>query len=270
MKLADDAVYSVWLYGSHARGDSDRLSDIDVFVAGAPHRGVVESLAFNGQTPSVSQYTWEEVEAMAAYGSLFLRHLRLEGRPLLEGAGGTFRLVQLLERLPKYELFRRDIRAFHLTVGDVREAFRMGSTPEFEMAVLGTVLRHGSVLGCYLLGRPCFARTGAMEQAGRAVGFTSEDVKAFNTLYLFRLHEDGRCGAPFKPSWDHVMEFCCQMEIFLQRLEEVADAFEGRLPEPNCESQIRCCGTRVRVPAPHSDQTFHLERCSTRSRAARH
>jgi hypothetical protein len=98
------------------------------------------------------------------------------------------------------------------------------------------------VLGCYLLGRPCFARTFAMEQAGRAVGFTSEDVKAFNTLYLFRLHVDGRCGEPFKPSWDHVMEFYCQMEIILQRLEEVADAFEGRLPEPNCESQVRCFG----------------------------
>ena len=97
------------------------------------------------------------------------------------------------------------------------------------------------MLGCYLFGRPSFARTLAMEQAGRAVGFTSEDVKAFNTLYLFRVHEDGRCGEPFKPSWDHVMEYF-QMEIFLQRLEEVADAFEGRLPEPNCESQVRCFG----------------------------
>lgn len=243
MKLTDDAMYSVWLYGSHARGDSDSLSDLDVFVAGALQEGVAESLAFNGETPSVSQYTWEEVEAMAAYGSLFLHHLRLEGRPLSEHSGGTFRLVQLLERLPKYQLFRRDIRAFHLTVADVREAFGMGSTPEFEMAVLGTVLRHGSVLGCYLLGRPCFARTGAMEQASRALGFTSEDVKAFDTLYRFRLYEDGRCRAPFKPSWDHVLEVCCQIEIFLQRLEEVADAFESRLFEANRESQIRCCGT---------------------------
>jgi len=243
MKLAGNAMYSVWLYGSHARGDSDSLSDIDVFVAGAPHSGVVESLAFNGQNPSVSQYTWEEVEAMAAYGSLFLHHLRLEGKPLLEQSGGTFRMVQLLGRLPKYQLFRRDIRAFHSTLADVREAFGMGSTPEFEMAVLGTVVRHSSVLGCYLLGRPCFARTGAMELAGRAVRFTSEEVKAFETLYFFRLHEDGRCGAPFEPSWDQVMEFCYRIEIFLQRLEEVANAFEGRLSEPNRESQIRCCGT---------------------------
>jgi predicted nucleotidyltransferase len=260
MKLADDAAYSVWLYGSHARGDTDLLSDVDVFVAGAPRGGVIDSLAFNGQTPSVSQYAWEEVEAMAAYGSLFFHHLRLEGKPLLEHAGGTFRLAHLLEYLPTYQLFRRDLRAFHLTVADVREAFRMGSTPEFEMAVLGTVLRHSSILGCYLLKNPCFGRTAAIEKACRAVGFTAESLTAFNTLYLFRLHEDGRCEVPFKPSWDHVMEFCRQTEIFLCRLDEVANAFERRLPEVDCESQIQCCRIRVRIPTSHSDQTLHLER----------
>jgi nucleotidyltransferase-like protein len=232
MTLTNVAVYSVWLYGSHARGDSDAFSDVDIFVAGAlPNHEVIRSLTFNSQPLSVSRYTWEEVEAMANYGSLFLHHLRLEGKPFLESADGDCRLTQLLEHLPCYKLFRRDISAFHSTIADVRESFRTGSTPEFEMAVLGTVLRHSSVLGCYLSGRPCFGRTEAIERACEALGFTSENVKGLTRLYLFRLHEDGRCEMPFKPSWDQVIEFCYQFEIFLSRLDEVADAFERRLSE---------------------------------------
>lgn len=241
MKGAKHAAYSVWLYGSHARGDSDRFSDIDIFVAGAlPDGNVIKSLAFDGQPLSVSQYSWEEVGAMADYGSLFLHHLRLEGKPLLESAG-TCRLVRLLEHLVSYKLFRRDLGAFRLTIADIREGFRAGSTPEFEMAVLGTVLRHSSVLGCYLLGRPCFGRTEAIERVGEAVGLTPETVRAFTILYLFRLREDGRCEAPFEPSWDDVRESCYQTEIFLCRLNEVADAFERRLPEADCESQSQHC-----------------------------
>lgn len=236
MKLADETVYCVWLYGSHARGDSDDFSDTDIFVAGEPRGDVAESLALNGKNPCVSQYTWDEVRAMAAYGSLFLHHLQMEGKALLDGSGGTLQLVRLLERLPKYQLFRRDIRAFRLAIADVKEAFTMGSTPEFEMAVLGTVSRHAAVLACYLLGRPCFARRGAMAQSGRAVGFTSEDVKAFETLYEFRLHEDGRCPPPFKADWDLVAEYCRKVETFIERLNEVADAFEGRLSESNREN----------------------------------
>lgn len=239
MNSVGNPPYSIWLYGSHARGDSDALSDIDVFVAGDPRGGILESLGFSVQRLSVSRYSWDEVEAMASYGSLFLHHLRMEGKPLKDSQSGNFRLMRLLEGLPGYQLFRRDLRAFHSTVVDVREAPGVGSTPEFEMAVLGTVLRHGSVLGCYLLGRPCFARIRAIELATRGLGFTSEEVNAFRALYLFRLHEDGRCNLPFEPSWKKVIMFCGQIEIFLKRLAEVADAFEGRLSKANRQSQVQ-------------------------------
>jgi hypothetical protein len=237
MNDSEDAAYVLWMYGSCARGDSDELSDLDIFIAGQlPNGSCLKDFMQNAFPPAISQYEWSEIAAMAAYGSLFLHHLRLEGRPLTESPSGRTQLGQLLSQLPPYYLFRRDIEAFRITVLDVSEANKLGSTPEFELSVLGTVIRHASVLACYLLGSPCFGRRRAIEQAGRAFQFTSTAINGFNDLYRFRLHEDGRCATPFNGSWKDVEEWSANVTAFLGCLGEAADAFEGRLCETNSES----------------------------------
>ncbi len=88
MSPAGEAMYAVWLYGSYARGDCDALSDLDVFVAGSAPPETFDALVPTAPTPSVSQYSWEEVEAMAGYGSLFLHHLDEEQAEALLGRMG--------------------------------------------------------------------------------------------------------------------------------------------------------------------------------------
>jgi hypothetical protein len=258
MNNYEDVPFTVWMYGSRARGDYDALSDLDVFIAGQPpQRLVPDELSLHGQTPSVSQYAWSEVETMAAYGSLFLHHLRLEGKPLTEGGEGHSKLLALLDSLPPYRLFRRDIAAFHLTLGDVQHGVTVGSTPEFELSVLGTVMRHASVLACYLLGHPCFSRTGALEQAGAAFDFTRDEILGFCNLYRFRLHESGRCPLPFSASWHVVEHWTAHALRFLKRLEGVADAFEEGLSAVDRRSVQERQPPRVSLPPSHSHQTHH-------------
>ena len=66
----------LWLYGSRARGDADTLSDTDI-LAIASWRANVEGTVkrLNLRRVNVSSYTWDEIEAMRDYGSLFLHHL---------------------------------------------------------------------------------------------------------------------------------------------------------------------------------------------------
>src|SRR5438552_4163356 len=94
---------TLWLYGSYARRDSDSWSDVDLLLVSNSELveeglGVEETLrradlnlaeipelntwVTEPSKLSISRYTWNEIEEMASYGSLFLHHLRLEGESL--------------------------------------------------------------------------------------------------------------------------------------------------------------------------------------------
>ena len=119
------AGYAVWLYGSHARGVPDGQSDIDVLVAADRSRStdeILQELPVSMKFASVSLYTWDELSAMASYGSLFLQHLKLEAYPLYESPSRRGKLRELLEGLRDYEFANRDIRGFKTVLDDVEEA----------------------------------------------------------------------------------------------------------------------------------------------------
>lgn len=225
-----DPEFAIWLYGSCARGDVDRHSDRDVLVVGyAPTSELSFRLAALGSGLSVSQYDWPEIEAMANYGSLFLHHLRLEGSCVFEPPGSLGRLTLLLEDLEPYTRARRDLKAFELVVDDVRSAPRHLTTPLFEMAVLATVLRHSSVLGCYVTGAPKFGRTDAFRSLSERWSIPPTVADDFTGLYGFRLYEEGRSDPPYQPTWAHVDLWTGFAGRFLHRLEEEIDEYESRV-----------------------------------------
>ena len=221
---------AIWLYGSHARNDYDCYSDIDIFVAGGPDIDeILNQLEFDRSQVSVSQYEWREVESMARYGSLFLQHLRLEGRPLLVSLEGDRRLEHLLHTLCPYRHADRDIQAFTTCIDDVGKGLEKGSTPAFEMSVIATVLRHSAVLASYLIGRPKFGRLEPFQFVAKQWGFPDTVILEFKRVYQFRLHEDGRASLPFEPSERDVRFWVTQASKFLTLLKEEASAYQKRV-----------------------------------------
>jgi len=190
--------FASWLYGSHARGDADELSDVDVVVISESVEDPIDSndLHPSGKAASVTRYTWEELEGMIEGGSLFLRHLQMEGRPLCESRSVEGRLSAALTRLGPYRFAIRDVGGFADVLIDVRHSLLCEGSLVFELATLGTVVRHASILGCAMAGQPCFSRLEPVRRISELWGTPGKWDRDFNLLYSYRLYADGRLSKP--------------------------------------------------------------------------
>ena len=169
----------VWLYGSVARDAYTEHSDLDILVLprGATDLGlhsVIDGLPRH-EFCSVTSYTWDEVARMAEYGSLFLVHLRAEGRILYKEGSGSG-LQAILDSLSPYTRYDRELRGFAMALNDGLENLRDGGDIPFELGVAGRVIRHASILACYLAGDPKFDRTASITSAFRLTGMTADDL----------------------------------------------------------------------------------------------
>src|SRR5207248_2625007 len=134
-----------------------------------------------GDSVSLSRYSWDEIAAMVGYGSLFLHHLKQEGRPLTEEQPA--RLRELLDRLPPYKRADQELDSFSQVVADVCDAVKQDYSPQFELAVLATAARHAAILGCYLIGEPRFGRAEPFRVLLPRLGYRRAEIEDFERLY---------------------------------------------------------------------------------------
>lgn len=223
MSVGGDA--AVWLYGSHARGDADAVSDVDVLlVSDSVAADDLRSLIPSGSAAlSVAQYSWAEIEGMASYGSLFLRHLKLEGRPIVEANMVEGRLASLLSQLGSYRFAKRDLRGFWTVLRDIERSLASDGSLAFELSTLGTVVRHACILGCALSGHPCFSRFEPVRRIVKAWRLGPGFAEEFPSLYAYRLYADGRLRTVAPPSFKVAADWCQRAQCLLAELGTCVD-----------------------------------------------
>jgi hypothetical protein len=217
-------VVAVVLFGSTARRDEDAYSDKDVFVL-CEDIGLlaVVDLKKNviypriGQEEGVSCYTTSVVRRMADKGSLFLWHLKLEGKTVFSKNGI---LEEIYARLAPYARYAEDITSYHELLQDVRESLRHHAhISEFDLSLLFTIARNTCILLCHHAGTPKFGRSNAYLWASHLFGaeFPLPD-SVYQQLCAWKLwYERGRVP-PMRPSSDldvpSVIEYLAQLIQF--------------------------------------------------------
>jgi len=154
------------LFGSHARGDSDMHSDIDVAVfakaADIETLGEIKTELVKNPTNeslALSLYSTRTAEIMAQDGSLFLWHLSLEGKVVFERGLWISSLFARLRPYGKNKALR-DLRTFERILNDVRNALQLAeATALFEAAIMYAILRNSSMIYTHAKGIPCFGRS---------------------------------------------------------------------------------------------------------------
>jgi hypothetical protein len=211
-----------WVYGSVARQTASSTSDLDILVVKAnidsrmpaPVLKVVEHLPCS-KFISVASYDWNSIEKMARYGSLFLLHLKLEGRPLWRDGDGPG-LIEILAGLRPYQGIERDLKGFGMAIADVVGSLNDGGDLIYELSVIATVIRHCSVLACYLMGNPQFDRRRSIPQAFTHVGMGALSGEAVD-LYRFRLAQARNIPVASVPTRPMAAHWCEIATEFVER-----------------------------------------------------
>jgi hypothetical protein len=227
--------FELWLYGSEARGDVDGISDSDLlFVADSKisPKDIPQESRDLLAIGSVSRYDWNEIEGMAKYGSLFLHHLRLEGRCLDSSNTRAVSLRTILKQLPPYQRVKSDVRAFHATLDDIRQSLQDDGSLIFELSVLATVVRHAAILGCYVSGHPTFGRLRAVETVVALWQLDPWIKSSFAELYAYRLFADRRLPrVPRYLSDEDAAGWLLAADSILRKLGEYADGYNRALSQ---------------------------------------
>jgi hypothetical protein len=214
--------YVVVLFGSQARGDNDDVSDNDVLVVADERDPNIETSAFG--RPEAVHHGWGDMSRMCSYGSLFMLHLKMEGRILAGDYEGRHLYQSLLSALPEYSRVKNDLATFDQALLDSRLALHLGDTDvSFELSNIATICRHASILGCYLLGTPNFGRYSAVERVCRQTRMGTDLADKFPSLYQYRI--------AFARGLDHVLPgvtrqgalaWCDLVEDLLAEVKSVA------------------------------------------------
>ena len=163
-------ILSIILYGSRARRDHDKFSDLDICIltkkrqteAIGPEE-IEEVIApFQPTKITATCYPDSAVDSMVEHGSLFLWHLKLDGEVLY----GEDYFASKIKRLKKFENHQDEIIYHSELFQDLKRAWeRLGIINELDLSLLFTVTRNTCMVLSHYAGKPSFGRISCFSSA---------------------------------------------------------------------------------------------------------
>lgn len=170
--MSNYQILSIIIFGSTARGESDIYSDIDVCVIVDCDLDQDElekvkrdtSLKYGVEQEEVVVYSSIQIDNMVNYRSLFLWHLRLEGKILFDN--GYFKNIS--NKLLKYDKHLIELNYHAELLGDIISSLnKFNIVSELDLSQLFTICRNSCMILAHYNNEFAFGRNSAFEVASR-------------------------------------------------------------------------------------------------------
>lgn len=224
----DPNILSIILYGSHARKDHDEASDYDICVITRERKNKEfnikeleeEAGSLEPSKMNIVCYPDAVVDAMLDHGSLFLWHLKLEGRVLY----GKQYFNEKLHRLARFKTHYEEIKYHAELFHDLKRAWAsLSIVNEMDLSVLFTIARNTCIVLAHKVGKPSFGRVSSFHSAKES--YPNLPITFDQYLYLSRwklLYERESSPSMMLPNSDDFGTLLFAIDNFLQfAIEEI-------------------------------------------------
>lgn len=189
-------IREVYLFGSYARGDQDKYSDIDILIViddctESEYINYKDSFAqiLNIPVSWLSVYRIDKIKKMYNCGSYFLWHIKKEGKVIYSRDN---ELAILLLTLPRYVNIENDLKEYSEILSDINgELDNEYISIDYELAVLASLVRNTCIAIAYLNGKLDFGRNSVVVYCFSTYEINI-DLKEYEDLYQYRLYHTGK------------------------------------------------------------------------------
>jgi len=215
-------VLSIILYGSHARNDNNANSDYDICIFTKKLDGQkltsseINNLCKNSQHLQITPIYYQEslVDDMLEYGSLFLWHLKLEGKILF----GKKYFLSKIKKLKPFISHHSEILYHKELFSDLNNYLDCIFLPnEFDLSLLFTIARNTCMLLAHKRGNPTFGRLSCYAAAKKLFPDLPIEKKEYLYLSKFKnIYERGTTQKYNLPSESKFKKFIVLIDNLLK------------------------------------------------------
>lgn len=175
----------VMIYGSVARNDADSNSDLDVFalvediLTELEQEEVVDRICskLKGDEINVSIYTENIFNKMLKEGSLFLWHLKLEGKYIYNKYS-----TDIFYSLSNFKGYYKNLNLYKNLFKRCKQSLNENNVNSYDLSMLFFLCRNLSILTCFFMDEPNFGRYSSYQTLVRKI--RQEPLKYIDYIYL--------------------------------------------------------------------------------------